>query len=87
MAWNISEAIYQISASEIGDRPALIHGDQNVSYKELVRRASGFSTSRIYIHYTCSYWSLYAQLKRLYGNVYRGGFGRHGSCQCQLSLS
>ena len=44
MAWNISEAIYQIAASKIGDRPALIHGDQNVSYKELIRRASGFGS-------------------------------------------
>ena len=44
MAWNISEAIYQIGASEIGDRPALIHGDQNVTYKELVRRASGVAS-------------------------------------------
>ena len=44
MAWNISEAVYQIGASEIGDRPALIHGDQTVSYTELVRRASGFAS-------------------------------------------
>jgi len=44
MAWNISEAIYQIGASEIGDRPALIHGDENVTYKELVRRASGVAS-------------------------------------------
>lgn len=43
MVWNISEAVYQIGASEIGDRPALIHGDQTVSYRELVRRASGFA--------------------------------------------
>lgn len=44
MVWNISEAIYQISVSEIGQRPALIHGDQSISYKELVRRASGFGS-------------------------------------------
>ena len=44
MTWNISEAIYQIGASEIGDRSALIHGDQNVTYKELVRRASGVAS-------------------------------------------
>ncbi|MDG2047286.1 MAG: AMP-binding protein [Halioglobus sp.] len=44
MVWNISEAIYQIAISDIGQRPALIYGDQRISYKELVRRASGFGS-------------------------------------------
>ena len=40
MAWNISEAIYRLGQSSAGDRPALIHGDLEISYRELNNRAS-----------------------------------------------
>jgi acyl-CoA synthetase (AMP-forming)/AMP-acid ligase II len=44
MAWNISEAVYQISTSAVGDRPALIHGDEIISYREVIRRCSGIAS-------------------------------------------
>ena len=44
MAWNISETVYRISDSEIGARPALIHGDENISFKQLTRRCSGIAS-------------------------------------------
>jgi acyl-CoA synthetase (AMP-forming)/AMP-acid ligase II len=44
MSWNISEAVYRISQTEIADRPALIHGDESISYRELVRRCSGIAS-------------------------------------------
>ena len=40
MAWNIGEAIYQLGQSAVADRPALIHGDQEISFKALTQRAS-----------------------------------------------
>lgn len=44
MVWNISEAIYQLAQSSIADRPALIHGDHVVSYRQLSERASGIAS-------------------------------------------
>jgi acyl-CoA synthetase (AMP-forming)/AMP-acid ligase II len=44
MAWNISEAIYRLGHSAVADRPALIHGDHAVSFKQLTERASGFAS-------------------------------------------
>jgi 3-oxocholest-4-en-26-oate---CoA ligase len=43
MAWNICEAIYQLGHSEAANRPALIHGDFEISYSELCRRAIGMA--------------------------------------------
>lgn len=40
MTWNISEAIYQLGHSDVADRPALIHGDHQVSFAQLTERAS-----------------------------------------------
>ncbi len=39
--WNFAEAIYQLSESDWGDKPALIHGEHVIDYRELVARASG----------------------------------------------
>jgi 3-oxocholest-4-en-26-oate---CoA ligase len=44
MAWNISEAIYRLGHSTAADRPALIHGEDQVSFKQLTERASGFAS-------------------------------------------
>jgi fatty-acyl-CoA synthase len=44
MSWNFGEAVYQIAHSDIGDRPALIHDDQVISYAELNRRATGLAS-------------------------------------------
>jgi len=38
--WNIAEALYQFGDSPIADKPALIHADRVVSFRELRRRAS-----------------------------------------------
>lgn len=43
MAWNISEAIYQLGHSDVADRPALIHGDHETSFAQLTRRASNLA--------------------------------------------
>ena len=43
MSWNFSEAVHQIANSELGDRPALIHDDEVISYAELNRRATGLA--------------------------------------------
>ena len=37
--WNIAEAIHQMAASNIAEDPALLHGAQVISFKELDRRA------------------------------------------------
>ncbi len=44
MAWNIGEAIYQLGQSAVCDRPALIHGDQEISFKLLKQRASSVAS-------------------------------------------
>lgn len=44
MTWNISEAVYQLANSEMGDRPALIHGDDIISYRSLCERATGIAS-------------------------------------------
>ncbi|MEH6590976.1 MAG: AMP-binding protein [Halioglobus sp.] len=44
MAWNISEAIYRLGHSTVADRPALIHGGDEVSFKQLTERASSFGS-------------------------------------------
>ncbi len=44
MAWNISEAVYQLAHSDIGERPALIHGDETISFQSLCKRASGIAS-------------------------------------------
>ncbi|MEH6568223.1 MAG: AMP-binding protein [Halioglobus sp.] len=44
MAWNIGEAIYQLGQSEVADRPALIHGDQVISFKQLSQSASSIAS-------------------------------------------
>jgi 3-oxocholest-4-en-26-oate---CoA ligase len=44
MSWNISEVVYRLSQTELAERPALIHGDENISYRELVRRCSGLGS-------------------------------------------
>ena len=41
--WNIAEAVYRIGDSTIAERPALIHGEEVISYRELRRRASGIA--------------------------------------------
>ncbi len=41
--WNFAEAIYQLANSDWGDKPALIHADNSISYKELVQRAEGIA--------------------------------------------
>ncbi|MEE4193114.1 MAG: AMP-binding protein [Halieaceae bacterium] len=41
--WNFAEAIYQLAHSDWGDKPALIHADQTLSYRELVARAEGIA--------------------------------------------
>ena len=41
--WNFAEAIYQLGESGWGEKPALIHGDHVISYRELVRRARGIA--------------------------------------------
>ena len=38
--WNIAEALYQFGDSPIADKPALIHADRVVSFRELRQRAS-----------------------------------------------
>ena len=43
MAWNISEAIYQLGHSEIADRPALIEGYHAISFAQLTRRATNLA--------------------------------------------
>ena len=43
MSWNFSEAVHQIANSEMGNRPALIHDDDVISYAELNRRATGLA--------------------------------------------
>ncbi|MGI9287082.1 MAG: AMP-binding protein [Pseudomonadales bacterium] len=44
MAWNISEAIYQLGHSAVADRAALIHGDQEISFRQLSQRASSIAS-------------------------------------------
>lgn len=44
MVWNISEAVYRLANSEAADRAALIHGDEVITYKELIRRTSGMAS-------------------------------------------
>lgn len=44
MAWNISEAVFQLGHSKAADRTALIHGDVKISFAELCRRASGIAS-------------------------------------------
>ncbi len=41
--WNYAEAIYQLAQSDWGSRPALIHADEEISYRELTRRALGIA--------------------------------------------
>ncbi len=41
--WNFAEAIYQLAQSEWGDRPALIHADNSISFRELAGRAEGIA--------------------------------------------
>ena len=41
--WNYAEAVYQLAESDYGDKPALIHADETISYKELKRRACGIA--------------------------------------------
>ena len=42
--WNIAEAIHQLGASDIAERPALLHEGEVVSFKELDRRAAGIAS-------------------------------------------
>jgi fatty-acyl-CoA synthase len=42
--WNVAEAIYRFGESELADRPALVHEDLVVSYRELRRRACGIAS-------------------------------------------
>lgn len=42
-AWNFAEAIYQLSESDWGDKPALIHGSHSIDYRELAKRARGIA--------------------------------------------
>jgi acyl-CoA synthetase (AMP-forming)/AMP-acid ligase II len=44
MVWNISEAIFRLSESSAAERPALIHGDKKVSFKQLIQRTSGIAS-------------------------------------------
>jgi acyl-CoA synthetase (AMP-forming)/AMP-acid ligase II len=41
--WNMVDAIYQLGAGDLAERPALIHADQRISFAELRRRASGIA--------------------------------------------
>jgi fatty-acyl-CoA synthase len=41
--WNFAEAVYQIAESEYGDNPALIHGSESISYRQLKQRACGIA--------------------------------------------
>ena len=42
--WNFAEAVYQLAHSDWGDRPALIHAGESISYRELARRACGVAS-------------------------------------------
>jgi fatty-acyl-CoA synthase len=42
--WNFTEAIYQLAESEWGNKPALIHAGESISYRELARRADGLAS-------------------------------------------
>jgi acyl-CoA synthetase (AMP-forming)/AMP-acid ligase II len=44
MAWNLSEAIYQLGQSTAGGRPALIHGDNEISFRQLSQRGLSFAS-------------------------------------------
>ncbi len=41
--WNFAEAIYQLAQSDWGDKPALIHADNGISFRELAARAEGIA--------------------------------------------
>jgi fatty-acyl-CoA synthase len=41
--WNFAEAIFQLGESDWGEKPALIHGSESLTYRELVRRACGIA--------------------------------------------
>jgi fatty-acyl-CoA synthase len=42
--WNFAEAVYQLGEGALADQPALIHGHESVSYRELRRRALGIAS-------------------------------------------
>ncbi len=41
--WNFAEAIYQLAQSDWGNKPALIHADNSISFRELAGRAEGIA--------------------------------------------
>jgi len=41
--WNLAEAVYQIAQGPLADRPAMVHDDEVISYRELNRRACGIA--------------------------------------------
>ncbi len=41
--WNFAEAIYQLAQSDWAEKPALIHADTPISYRELAQRAEGIA--------------------------------------------
>lgn len=42
--WNIAEAVHQLAASEMAEHPALLHGEDVISFKELDRRAGAIAS-------------------------------------------
>lgn len=42
--WNLAEAVHQIAQGPLAGRPALVHDDEVISYRELNRRATGIAS-------------------------------------------
>jgi 3-oxocholest-4-en-26-oate---CoA ligase len=42
--WNFAQAFYQLGEGPTADKPALIHGDESISYRELRRRSLGIAS-------------------------------------------
>ncbi len=42
--WNIAEAVHQLAASNIAEHPALLHGEEVVSFRELDQRAGAIAS-------------------------------------------